>query len=621
MTTHTTILIVDDSSENLKLLGNSLKNAGFNILAALTGKQALALAAGKQPDLILLDVMMPEMNGFEVCEALKQNDSTCRIPIIFLTASVEIESIKNGFDAGGADYIAKPFNPDELILRIKNHLKQKTERENLERELRFRSYVLKNISNGITTPLSQLLQNSDLLSQNSFPEAFKISLEQINASVNAIMKFTSNLTDLVYTEEPNNSKENQEVFRLKELLEILQTKVDITLKNTANNFVIDAHAVPDLYTGNKNKLLQALVRLVSALLNQSEKGFITVTASVKERRDKYDVILLEINNLYKEKGFVAETYDSSSLHEISLLTARELLLFVNGKITSTPGASLSPNFAIEISLERFVHKTQREEKPSCASFSGKNILVVEDSELNQRLIESVLQSYGAHTTIATNGEEALEKILSQPYDVILMDVNVPLLNGIEVTKVIRNRHAIQTPIIAISGYSDKSSLEKCKDAGMNSFLLKPFEISDLHKIVLGEFEKNKNPNAVAKVKNFANIAIQVKEVNQYNLDRLNILSNGDQKLIKNWMNHFKDLVKKGILEVDSIIKANDYSTESKIFHELNNYTSYFGVELLREYLKDLPKIHKSASTEDLMDHFRLIAEELINIDCYFESER
>lgn len=117
----TQILVIDDMPTNIRLVAFSLKERGYNILAATNGQQGIALAEAKQPDLILLDIMMPDMNGYEVCRALKQNKATADIPVIFLTASTETQSVVKGFEYGAVDYITKPFNPAELVARVQAH--------------------------------------------------------------------------------------------------------------------------------------------------------------------------------------------------------------------------------------------------------------------------------------------------------------------------------------------------------------------------------------------------------------------------------------------------------------------------------------------------------------------
>ncbi len=116
------ILIVDDVSENIKVAMNILKEDNYNFSFATNGEQALEVVKNKKFDLILLDIMMPKINGFAVCEALKKDEMTKDIPVIFLSAKADIDSITKGFSLGGVDYITKPFHSAELIARVKNHL-------------------------------------------------------------------------------------------------------------------------------------------------------------------------------------------------------------------------------------------------------------------------------------------------------------------------------------------------------------------------------------------------------------------------------------------------------------------------------------------------------------------
>lgn len=135
------ILIVDDIPDNIKVLQSILSNSSYEITPALNGKDAISQCIAKSFDLILLDVMMPEMDGYEVCEYLKSKEKTKDIPVIFLTARVDEEAIIKGFKIGAQDYVTKPFNPLELIARVNTHLdlqfkNQKLKLMNLELEER-----------------------------------------------------------------------------------------------------------------------------------------------------------------------------------------------------------------------------------------------------------------------------------------------------------------------------------------------------------------------------------------------------------------------------------------------------------------------------------------------------
>ena len=142
------ILIVDDNPNNLKVLYTYLKNAGFEVLVAEDGKSGIEAVEHSIPELILLDVMMPDMDGFEVCRRLKSDRATRGIPIIFLTALSEAVNKVMGFEVGGVDYITQPIENEEVVARVKTHLSMQRMRlalqqqnENLKREIERRQKV------------------------------------------------------------------------------------------------------------------------------------------------------------------------------------------------------------------------------------------------------------------------------------------------------------------------------------------------------------------------------------------------------------------------------------------------------------------------------------------------
>jgi DNA-binding response OmpR family regulator len=118
-----TLLIVDDIPTNVSILAHFLKTAGFKVLIAQNGKRAIQNAEYAQPDLILMDIMMPEMNGFDACRILKSQEKTQEIPIIFMTALTDTVDKLKGFELGAADYITKPIQQEEVLARVKSHIK------------------------------------------------------------------------------------------------------------------------------------------------------------------------------------------------------------------------------------------------------------------------------------------------------------------------------------------------------------------------------------------------------------------------------------------------------------------------------------------------------------------
>jgi sigma-B regulation protein RsbU (phosphoserine phosphatase) len=172
------VLIVDDNPKNLQILGNYLRKEGFKVEFALDGNSALDWIKRAEFDLILLDIMMPGMNGFEVCRIIKNDPVKQKTPVIFLTAKVDTESIVNGFDVGAVDYVIKPFNKKELIARVKTQIEIKRSRDEIARNLKEIEYKNKLITYSIQ--YAHTIQAAVLkASQNGsdfFPEMFCLIL-------------------------------------------------------------------------------------------------------------------------------------------------------------------------------------------------------------------------------------------------------------------------------------------------------------------------------------------------------------------------------------------------------------------------------------------------------------
>ncbi len=172
------VLIVDDNPKNLQVLGNYLQKEGYLVEFALNGKSALDWIKQVEFDLILLDIMMPGMDGFEVCKIIKSDPVYQKIPVIFLTAKIDAESIVTGFDLGAVDYVIKPFNQKELIARVKTQIEIKRGRDEISRNLKEIEYKNKLIKSSIR--YAQTIQAAVLrASENGsdfFPEQFILLL-------------------------------------------------------------------------------------------------------------------------------------------------------------------------------------------------------------------------------------------------------------------------------------------------------------------------------------------------------------------------------------------------------------------------------------------------------------
>jgi len=170
------LLIVDDNPENIQFLGNLLMKDHYEIGIAQNGSEALRFIEQRIPDLILLDIMMPNIGGYEVCKKLKASALTKMIPVIFISAKVESEDIIKGLEIGAVDYVKKPFNAMELKLRVKMHLELKLSREKLEEEIIKRSSLQLQLEK-VNNELKQL-SNLDGLTKIANRRRFDICIQQ-----------------------------------------------------------------------------------------------------------------------------------------------------------------------------------------------------------------------------------------------------------------------------------------------------------------------------------------------------------------------------------------------------------------------------------------------------------
>ncbi|MEA1968679.1 MAG: hybrid sensor histidine kinase/response regulator [Thermodesulfobacteriota bacterium] len=206
------ILIVDDTADNIEILVSMLKEK-YILSVAKQGRMALEMVLDHKPDLILLDIMMPEMDGYEVCKKLKADETTCDIPIIFVTALDSDTDEKYGFSLGAADYITKPFNPEIVKARIKTHLHLKKHREHLEDMVKDRTLQLQKantrlkksdqekiiflryLSHEMNTPLNwigvaSIIDKSDLNKENKeFLNIIEKGFERISSLVTEVISY------------------------------------------------------------------------------------------------------------------------------------------------------------------------------------------------------------------------------------------------------------------------------------------------------------------------------------------------------------------------------------------------------------------------------------------------
>lgn len=243
MNTNHYILIIDDNPMNLLLTSKMLENKGYLSITAESGLEGIEQIEKELPSLILLDIMMPEMDGYEVCRKINEVEKWKEIPIIFLTAMGQTEDLVEGFEAGGVDYITKPFKNEELLIRVKNHLELADSRKKIVEMNRTRDNLYSIIAHDIRSPLSGILQTIDAIVQGYFDPAsddfkeiiqhLQIKTSETSKLLNSLLQWTKMQGETIGI-QLKNTNINTLITSCIQLLEPIAKNKEITLISTVS---------------------------------------------------------------------------------------------------------------------------------------------------------------------------------------------------------------------------------------------------------------------------------------------------------------------------------------------------------------------------------------------------
>ena len=324
------ILVVDDISHNLQVMGDLLDRVGYSTTFATSGKQAIERVKVANPDLILLDLMMPEMDGLQVCEQLQADLEFDDIPIIFLTASNDSEHLIRAFALGAVDYVTKPFNAPELFARIKTHLTLKHTRDELQKTLvdlveareaaldsaRLKSQFLATMSHEIRTPMNAVLGMAELLlttdlnpQQLDFVQTLQTSSEDLLAIVNDILDFSKL--------EAGGLRLALQEFDLKSTLENILYL--FTSKATGKGLKLECNIDPEFplqLIGDESRLRQILYNLIANAIKFTEAGCVTVSVSNERMQTSpSDPSIIALRFTVKDTGIGISATDRQKLFQ------------------------------------------------------------------------------------------------------------------------------------------------------------------------------------------------------------------------------------------------------------------------------------------------------------------
>lgn len=284
-----TVLIVDDNSNNVKIIAITLRELNYKLVIATSGQSAIDMVDKTRPDLVLLDIMMPGMDGYETCEIIKSKKENENLPIIFLTALNDKSNIIRGFEVGGVDYITKPFNKEELISRVKTHLELKFTQDELQKTSDYlynlnslKDKMFSVIGHDLRSPLGSVKMTLEYLSETvteTTGEELKITVDLLLKTTDEVFSLLENLLGWAKSQSGNIAL-NKEPIDLVDLVYkiYLLNKGNLKYKNISFNMEIEPGSV---IFADLNTITSVFRNLLSnAIKFTPEGGVITIKSKL-----------------------------------------------------------------------------------------------------------------------------------------------------------------------------------------------------------------------------------------------------------------------------------------------------------------------------------------------------
>ncbi len=509
------VLVVEQDEQQSDLLCMLLAQAGYRISSCDTGKEALEVAPELLPGLILLAVSLPDMDGFTVCQQLKQIEQVSRIPVIFMADSQNHELEEKGFEFGGIDFIYRPTNDKVLLARIRTQLELKSHQDALEKLVRVRTDTLNQalqelshsnrskdrfldtISHELRTPLNGISGGVQLLNQTRLAPSQAQYLQVIQKSSTHLSSLLESILD--FSEASANSLVLQTTpINLVNLLH--EVSLLASQRCREKGLYYESYIAPDVsqkLLGDGQKLRRLLFHVLDNAVKFTSKGKVHLQADEYFDGVKHWLQVQVVDTGVgisegKKNALFAPFHQLDSAFNrqhgglgIGLPICHAFCELMGGQINIDAQQGVGTVVEISLPFKPYPTISETNEASAAPKKKGKRkcktVLVVEDNRVNQMVQKGILTKLGYETVFAENGQEALDQVQKEDFLAILMDCQMPIMDGFEATRKIRtlDTTASKLPIIAITANAMSGDRQRCLDSGMDDYLAKPVKMDEL----------------------------------------------------------------------------------------------------------------------------------------------
>ncbi|MEB3231846.1 MAG: response regulator [Leptolyngbyaceae bacterium] len=511
------ILIVDDSAENLLVLMEILQT-DYAVITAKNGEKALQLAAKEPvPDLIVLDVVMPDMDGYEVCKQLKQNPLTQNIPVIFGTALNEAGNEAQGFELGAVDYITKPFRGPVVKARLKSHLAMqrlnqelKQTNQALAEATRLKDEFLANMSHELRTPLNVILGTMEALQEEILGPINERQLKAVlmtETSASHLLRLINDILDIAKIGSGEITLEYGSV-NVKQLCSSSLTFVKQQACKKSIQLVSEIPPNLSDLSVDEVRMRQVLINLLTnAVKFTPEGGKVTLAVSGLSATEKTPASLRfavtdtgigiapeNIPKLFKPFVQIDSALNRQQTGTgLGLALVKQIVELHGGQVGLTSELGAGSCFTVDLPYETTMSSapqsllgttTASTQPRQSRAMSAPLVLLAEDESANVETFSTYLEAKRYRLLLARNGQEAITLACSEHPDIILMDIQMPGMDGLEAIQQIRQQETLrQVPIIAVTALTMDGDRERCLEAGANEYMAKPVKLKQLDTLI------------------------------------------------------------------------------------------------------------------------------------------
>ncbi|WP_319759489.1 response regulator [Maridesulfovibrio sp.] len=585
------ILVVDDEKiVNLDIQA-VLRRLGYEVAGgAVTGSEAIDKAITSRPDLVLMDIKLQgEMDGIEAANTIiKVYDS----PVVFLTAFSDEKTLTRAKLSGPFGYLLKPFEERELrssieIALYKHGMEQECRRAVADAEAanEAKSSFLATISHELRTPMNGILGLSEILLGSGLAAEQKEYVELIKGSATSLLRVLNDMLDY--------SKIEQRILDLKEgvfdVRKTLALVMDSHQPNAGSKGIhMECFVHPDVseeLQGDSGRLTQILNNLVSNAIKYTEKGGVAIDVMPDDYdSEPYPAGCLRLLFSVSDTGVGISPKKADTIFEsftqledymtrkqggigLGLTITRNLVNMLHGAIwlDTEPDQGSSFYFTAVFKLvDKCVEERQQSNCEILDFPQFKRVMLADDNIITRRVVSAFLENTNCELKLVENGREAVGLLTQNSFDLVIMDIQMPIMDGLEATRLIRSGYIEnvdpQIPILALTAHAMKGDRERCLEVGMNGYLSKPFNSTGLIEAMLSVL---KGEDGVAGIDS----EFKGKPEGHTCLDFKGTIArlDGNDELVREIYNHFQELAP---LHLDMITEAAGKNDIQKLREEI-----------------------------------------------------